>query len=149
MNHPRRRWLAAVFVLVLLGAGFAFVALRTGWENWPLLERISGPLRFAEFVATPVPDTIYEIRGGYTAPPGRELVTRFRFRGDIETNAFIGNWRELALYDSSAPFVPALLLIGADHVYLQPAHEGYRYLLVATGRQRGILYIPAAGGTGR
>lgn len=134
--------LAVGLLLLALASAATFCYLGGYWENWSPLDRISGPQRFRQFVARPIPSSIYDIRGGYSGWPQGEVATYFHFHGDIEANAFLRNWQELTLYDSTAPFVPHLLVIGANRVYMQPATEGYRYLLISETSHRGILYIP-------
>lgn len=141
----RRSFITLLLIATLLLATAAvasFISVNNYWENWPLLDRISGRHRFAQFVANPIPDTVYDIHGGRSGPPRHEIDTYFRYYGDIETNAFLGDWQELTAYDSTAAFLPQMLSIGANRVYLQPADDGYRYLLISESRHKGILYIP-------
>jgi len=62
------------------------------WENLPLLERISGPIRFRERIADPVPEGFSDIRGGYSGFPQGVVVTQFTFAKDPAEWGFLSAW---------------------------------------------------------
>lgn len=47
------------------------------YERWPLLDRFSGPARFEEYVASPIPAAFTDFRGGYSGFPGGTMKVLF------------------------------------------------------------------------
>ena len=66
------------------------------WENLPLLNRVSGPMRYQQFVDTPIPDHIYSVRGGYKGFPTGWIETGFRYHGDF-AKPQLGNWNSVPI----------------------------------------------------
>lgn len=84
----------AIYVFLFLIFGFiAFTAWAGGyWENWPLLDRLSGPMRFRQYVASPVPSVIHDLKGGYSGFPKGRVLTQFSFEGDPREFDFLADW---------------------------------------------------------
>jgi len=84
---------AAIFSsLVVAGAGAA-VWMGGYWENWPLLDRLSGPQRFRQYVADPAAASVSDLRGGYSGFPFGRIRTTFRYAD--ASLPFVTGWQRL------------------------------------------------------
>lgn len=151
-----------LIVLACLAAVFVGTVAYMGgyWENLPILDRISGPQRFKQFVASPVPDEISGVRGGYSGFPQGIVLTRFNIAKGYAPDA-IGPWLKLTnlqeiTKNTEAPypdFVRAAIGLqgyGADAegaqvaVYTRKSKSGKSrgVILIHRGTGKGVLYIP-------
>jgi hypothetical protein len=80
-----------IFLILVLFQGI-FVWIGGYWENAPLFDRLSGPMRFRQFVADPIPDFIHSVRGGYSGFPQGQLRTQFSFTQAPQTWPFLVSW---------------------------------------------------------
>jgi hypothetical protein len=69
----------AILSSLVLAAGGAAVWMGGYWENWPLLDQLSGPQRFRQYVADPKAASVSELRGGYSGFPFGTIRTTFRY----------------------------------------------------------------------
>ena len=94
--------LAVIFILIHA----AFIYMGGYWENMAVLNRISGPKRFKQFVANPVPSNIHNLRGGYSGFPRGIIRTYFNYTGDFSDMEFLEDWEKMDDYPSciSEPF---------------------------------------------
>ncbi len=112
------------------------------WENLPLLDRISGPKRFKQFVMDPVPAEIYQIRGGYSGFPQGRVSTFFRFKGDFNSLPFVNAWERVDSHQCPEVSSYYLREINATAIYRKPIYKRYKYLLVAEAAGEAMLHIP-------
>lgn len=154
-----RTLLIALTGLVLLLCGS--IAYMGGyWENLPVLDRISGPQRFKQFVVAPIPYEITALRGGYSGFPQGIVVTRFDVAKGYAPDS-IGPWLKLTnlheiVQNTDAPYPDyirnaiGLQGNGADAEGLQVAvyarksksGQGRGVILIHRGTGKGVLYIP-------
>jgi hypothetical protein len=105
------------------------------WENIPVLDRISGPQRFREFIANPIPSTVRDVRGGYSGFPFGYIRTVFVYWG--VPRPFLDGWTFV-----DGPEVTSLI---------RPARFSYTkafrrangaFLLINEDTRQGCLYVP-------
>lgn len=72
-------FLVSMVGAVIMAAMGAFIVLGGYWENMAFLDRLSGPWRFREFVASPIPMSVHDVRGGYSGFPFGKIRTVFAF----------------------------------------------------------------------
>ena len=79
MKIPAPLLIAAAILSSLVVAGVGAAAWMGGYrETWPLLDRLSGPQRFRQYVADPEAVSVSDLRGGYAGFPFGTIRTTFR-----------------------------------------------------------------------
>jgi hypothetical protein len=131
-------WIALPGMLLLAVLYTSFIVVGGYWENMPMLSSISGPMRFRQFVVDPVPETVYDLRGGYSGFPQGELVTWFRFKRYTPFQPPVG-WRVVYPQHLKARFEQGHAL-RVTRMFQKDEHEIYILLDETTGR--GVLYMP-------
>lgn len=119
---------------VLAGAG-AFLYAGGYWENWPLLDRLSGPRRFRQYVADPVPAAVHDLRGGYSGFPSGEIRTCFGYAGNALP--FLDGWTRLANPGTEPRLAAARVSYTAAFT-----RDRRVFLLLDEPAQRGCVYVP-------
>jgi hypothetical protein len=135
MKKPRSFLRVAAECVVFFGGIYFFIL--GGWENLPLFDRISGPSRFRQFVAAPIPSCVHSIRKGYSGFPQGRITTYFRYDGTLESCRFLGGW----IPTQVAPE----LGFGAENPWTKAFRKHARdeiYLLIREGTNEGLLFIP-------
>jgi hypothetical protein len=133
--------LIAAFMLVTLTFIFA-IYLGGYWENLPLLERISGPMRFRQFVCNPIPETVYNLRGGYSGFPQGQIVTHFEFKAELPKSCLGEGWLVLPEEKRNELAFP-LNDDGAEMLWFEyQGRHAKRYIAINNKSKRGYLYIP-------
>lgn len=118
------------------------------WELLPGLQGRAGRLRAARYFGEPLPEHIYELRGGRRGwsllPSKSYAVTSFRFKPPLDRDGLLADWRREADESMMAPALEGLLgehLREADEVFHRYAGEGESvWLLVDNRAARGVLY---------
>jgi hypothetical protein len=148
----RLGWIVLIVTgILIIGLILVWILLGGYWENFPLLDRLSGPRRFQQYVTRPIPEDIYEVRGGYSGFPQSFVGVRFRYHGEFSENWLFGDWLELPL-ETLDPIVSGEIdRKEITRVYVRgrrPKPGGYlgnqweQYLILDDGTKRGYLYIP-------
>ncbi len=110
------------------------------WENYPILDHVSGPMRFTQFVANPIPKGIYNLRGGYSGFPQGQVVTYFEFRKPLNEHEFLKDWikvkqvRETLVHDFFGDKM--------NFSKLYQHKEGKYYLVLDEVNNKGIFHMP-------
>ncbi|MFM7312036.1 MAG: hypothetical protein ACKO0M_02525 [Cyanobium sp.] len=121
--------------LVLAGMGTAAVWMGGYWENWPLLDQVSGPQRFRQYVADPRAASVHELRGGYSGFPFGAIRTTFRY---ADTSLpFVTGWRRMD--PAEARDVARVAGCPSTTVFRRP---GGVYLFINATTQEGCLIVP-------
>jgi hypothetical protein len=133
--------IALVVIFVLIDA--AFVYMGGYWENMAVLDKISGPKRFKQFVTNPVPSNIRDLRGGYSGFPRGIVRTYFNYTGDFSDMEFLADWEKMDDYPFNKEF--ALYITNTDKatVYRKKRYDSYIYLIVDTENKKGVFYLPS------
>lgn len=131
--------LAVIFILIHA----AFIYMGGYWENMAVLNRISGPKRFKQFVADPVPSNIHDLRGGYSGFPRGIVRTYFNYTGDFSDMEFLTDWEKMDDYPFNKEF--SLYITNTDKatVYRKKRYDSYVYLIVDTENKKGVFYLPS------
>lgn len=136
----------AVLIAFLVFAQYAaFIYLGGYWENHPLFRRISGPMRFKQFVSSDLPDAVYDMKGGYSGFPQGIILTRFRYRGLVKNLPFLEDWESVAMNETThyaAPYFPYLDDVKATAIYRKSRHNTFIYLLIGEQTKEGLLLVP-------
>ena len=123
-----------ISLILLITALICLFVWGTGiWENRPVLDHISGPMRFKQYVAKPIPADVYDLKGGYSGFPAGVILTRFKFRGNVDNLGFLKDW---GLLTEPIPMPDTLNKTSRRFV-----KEG-AYLLFNPETKEGFLYIP-------
>ena len=132
--------IALAVIFILIHAGFMYMG--GYWENMAVLNRISGPKRFKQFVANPIPSNIHDLRGGYSGFPGGIVRTYFSYTGDFSEMKFLADWEKMDDYPFNKEF--ALYITDTDKatVYRKKRYDSYIYLIVDTENKKGVFYLP-------
>jgi hypothetical protein len=135
--------------VVLIGScltSFAIYILASGggyWENRPPLDRLSGPLRFMQYVCLP-PGNVHGLSGGYSGYPQEYTATRFTFTGDFpEERCLKHRWQEKPVDELDGILWIELSPDAVTHAYVYMEDgQPTRYLLLDENNGRGYLYVP-------
>ena len=111
------------------------------WENMPVLDRISGPKRFRQYVVDPIPDSIRNLKGGYSGFPQGRVVTEFAYSENFSKYNFIKEWEKLDNIHSTEFLLGHIEEIDATNVYQKKLHESYIYLLINEKNKTGMLLV--------
>jgi hypothetical protein len=125
---------AAICLLYIWGGGY--------WENEPVLEYVSGRMRFAQFVSDPIPPGIYNLRGGYSGFPQGQVATFFQFDQSLKEQDFLTDWIEVKPVEKSSAYAAFGDEIGFSKLYKYKNQEDERYLILDDVNKKGILYMP-------
>ena len=131
----------SILTILVTFVFFAFIIWQGGyWENLSLFDKISGPMRFRQFVADPIPHSIDDLRGGYSGFPQGQITTYFNFTGAPKEWNFLSNWVESS--DPEKERVTELFSkeISFSRVYKHLNKDYYLALDEKSGK--GLLYIP-------
>jgi len=111
------------------------------WENSPVLDRISGPSRFKQFVVDPIPNSIYDLRGGYSGFPRGRVTTYFKYRGNFNDHPFLKEWSVSDMPESYFDWTG----LSITNIYIKKRMGTTRnfHLLIDDNVKRGLFYIPA------
>lgn len=115
------------------------------WENRPMFDRISGPMRFMQYVCAPIPLNIYGVRGGYSGITDGFVGTSFNLRGDFPVDRCLGNaWAETPVDDLSGILWIELSpdAVTRAFVYGSEEEQNLRFLLLDEDVGRGYLFVP-------
>jgi len=121
------------------------------WENVALLDTISGPMRFREFVCDPIPENIYDVRGGYSGFPQGFVGTLFRYSGELPLDSCFKDWTEIPREALDSIAIRGISEAQITQVFVhgrRPIPGGYlgnlyeKYLVVDEASKRGYLYVP-------
>ena len=105
------------------------------WENVPVLDRLSGPMRFREFVADPIPSSIRDLRGGYSGFPQGRIRTVFAY--SEEPQSLLAEWNPV--HDPATKQE----IEAARFSYTKAFQKnGGAFLLIDEKERRGCLYVP-------
>jgi hypothetical protein len=102
-----RKTVLRIGVAFLLLVVFVFV-VGGYWENVPILNRISGPMRLRQFVVDPLPDFISNVRGGYSGFPRGAVVVRFDFHRSSSSWDFLSSWVASPCLNDLQGYVPEI-----------------------------------------
>lgn len=130
---------ALAFIAMLLLGGFVYSA--GYWENIPIFDRISGPSRFKQFVTNPIPKDIYDLRGGYSGFPQGQVVTHFRYKGDVKNFSFITDWNQVSEAETDKTGLKTEKKFVKRKVYADGS-KSERFLFFDEENKKGFLYIP-------
>ena len=148
MASIRKRILKAVVTVILTLVGLyillhaLFIYLGGYWEDMAVLNRISGPKRFKQFVADPIPPTIHNLRGGYSGFPQGIIRTYFTYSGDFSNMGFLAEWEKMKGNLFRGEFDCYIQDTDAATVYRKKRYESYMYLIIDEKSKKGILYLP-------
>jgi hypothetical protein len=139
-----RAVVAAVATILLLSAlaHAAFIYMGGYWEDIAVLNRISGPKRFKQFVADPIPEEIHELKGGYSGFPQGTIRTYFGYSGDFSDTEFLDEWEKMQDYPFGQQFAWYLTDTDVAAVYRKKHYESYMYLIIDEQDSKGVLYLP-------
>ncbi|MCD4817691.1 MAG: hypothetical protein K8S23_03240 [Candidatus Cloacimonetes bacterium] len=112
------------------------------WENWVLLDSISGPKRFKEFIANPIPSEIYNIRGGYSGFPQGKITTYFQYDGLFINQSFLNNWLYIDERNNSVYFKLFADKLDVTRIYIYKDLSIEKYLLLDENKKSVILFVP-------
>jgi hypothetical protein len=132
--------LTLIFLYVLIHA--LFIYLGGYWENMAVLNRLSGPKRFKQFVVDPIPSNIHNLKGGYSGFPQGIIRTYFTYSGDFSNMKFLAEWEKMEGNPFRGEFDWYIKDTDATMVYRKKRYESYTYLLIDEENKRGILYLP-------
>ena len=139
---PVRRKFAALVLITVAVALMATVSA-TGaaaymggyWENVPVLDRISGPQRFRQFIVNPIPSSIRDVRGGYSGFPRGYIRTVFAY--SEEALPFLDGWTQVDGPETEAK------IRGANFSYTKVFRkDSGAFLLINANTRQGCLYVP-------
>jgi hypothetical protein len=120
---------------VIVAAMGAFIVLGGYWENMAFLDRLSGPWRFREFVASPIPMSVHDVRGGYSGFPFGKIRTVFTFTD--ESLPFLHEWTQIEGPEAERK------TIGANFPATKIFRKGRdKFLLINDNTKQGCLYVP-------
>jgi hypothetical protein len=119
--------LVAVAVWVNYSGGY--------WENTPVLDRISGPQRFRQFIVNPIPSSVRDVRGGYSGFPFGYIRTVFAY--SEEPLPFLDEWTQVDGPEMKAKIRAA----NFSHTKVFQKDSG-AFLLIDANARRGCLYVP-------
>lgn len=130
---------ALIILFFIYGGGY--------WENLPILNRLSGPMRFRQLVTNPVPSYIQNIYGGYSGFPSGMIKTHFSFTSPPETWQFLKDWgvvkpeclKEILVWVPE--FVPSSVYHRSSSETAHSCSDG-TYLLVDSNNVKGIILLP-------
>ena len=139
-----RKFLAMTLAVLLLVTALVGLFIWGGgyWENWPLLDRVSGPQRFKQYVADPIPQCVYGVHGGYSGFPQGRVLTWFQYKGNLGDCDFLDSWKEISLQESQAArrFNSGLKATKV-FVPLDPSKSHGTELLIDENTRQGLLFI--------
>ena len=131
----------AVMLMVIVPA-VTFIALGGYWESWPIFDEYSGPMRFRQLAADPVPPAVYDLRGGHSGFPAGQIKTRFRFKGTVEELAFLDRWIGMIEIEKTAAYAAFAGKMSISHIYRRDIEDGEAFLIFDEEAQEGVLYVP-------
>jgi len=124
-----------LIIFVIWGGGY--------WENVPIFDRLSGPKRFAQYVADPIPSYITELRGGYSGFPQGRIATDFKFSIDPESWEFLSGWKEKNfLKNGEFDIIATNNNMFISRIYQHTNERSERYLIIDERTKRGLLWVP-------
>ena len=132
----------ATLILLFVLANVVYIYLGGYWENMAVLNKISGPKRFRQFVVNPIPPNIHNLRGGYSGFPQGIIRTYFSYSEDFSNMGFLEEWEKVKDTNSPKPFAHYMNDINATIVYRKKRYETYMYLLINEEGKKGMLYLP-------
>jgi hypothetical protein len=123
-----------LIIFVIWGGGY--------WENIPIFDRLSGPKRFAQYVADPIPTYITEIRGGYSGFPQGQITTDFKFSIEPEKWEFLTDWTDQDIRKNPKIVALAGPEILVSRIYQHKDERYERYLIIDEQSKHGFLWVP-------
>ena len=128
--------IAGVLVCVMAVAGVGWVTYSGGyWESWPFCDRISGPQRFRQYVADPLPPSVHGPRGGYSGFPFGYIKTCFKYSDD--SLPFLGGWTHISSPENESK------IAAARFSYTKVFGKNNRvFVLINENTKQGCLYVP-------
>jgi len=127
----------AILSSLVLAGGGAAAWMGGYWENWPLLDRLSGPQRFRQYVADPRAASVSELRGGYSGFPFGTIRTTFRYAD--ASLPFVTGWQRLD--PAEARNVDRVAGCPSTALFRKP---GGILLFIDETRQQGCLVVPGS-----
>jgi hypothetical protein len=137
-----------IIPVVLVGACLTsfilYFALTGGyWENRPPLDRLSGPLRFMQYVCAPLPGAVNQARGGYSGFTDGFIGTSFALEGEFPVDRCLGDaWIETPVDELEGILWIELSADAVTHAFVYSGDGDPRYLMLDEDNGRGYLYIP-------
>ena len=136
MTRPAPLVIAAAILASLVVAGAGAAAWMGGyWENWPLLDRLSGPQRFRQYVADPAAASVSDLRGGYSGFPFGTIRTTFRYAD--ASLPFVKGWQRVPMAETRQ--FERIALCPWTTLFRKP---GGSYLFIDATAQQGCLVVP-------
>jgi len=136
------RAMGIILVSILLLGG-VFIYMGGYWEHMPVLKKISGPMRFKQYVGDPASFGVSNLSGGYTGFPQGAVITTFNLDKAISDTGILPEW---SLADSSDRRfeVRIINLTGKPEytLYTKKVGNSERFLVIGKESKKGILYIP-------
>ena len=135
--------LKLILVSLTLIAGWMLFS-RGYWENVPVLDRISGPMRFRQYVEDPIPEFISDIQGGYSGSPQGVIVTEFAIAIDPAEWSVLSRW-SVGSEKATHKFEFYTPTLRPSAVYEQKDEVLCRhtcYLAINRSTKRGALIVP-------
>jgi len=130
------------FIILVVVLFILFIWQGGYWENWFLVDRMSGRKRFREYVADPIPDEIYNIYGGYSGFPKGQITTFFQYQGLISKQDFLNNWLYIDEKNNSVLYKIFADKMDVTRIYVYQDKNYERYLLIDDRKKTGILFVP-------
>jgi hypothetical protein len=140
----KKKSVLAILSLVVSGMFISVIAILIWqggyWENLPIFDRFSGPIRFRQFVTDPIPSYIYDIRGGYSGFPQGQIVTTFSFNQPPSEWSFLEKWNKSTDPQSERVSLLHNERLAVDEVFI----FGNQKYFIAINRQEreALLYVP-------
>lgn len=125
--------LLLIFLVVIWGF---FIYLGSYWENWPIFDRISGPMRYQQYVSKVIPENVKNIKGGYAGFPRGSIKTYFDYQHEKELLS--DKWILFESRDLGINFEG--LEEGYPKIY---TNQNRIFILLNEELKKGILYKPA------
>ena len=138
-------WASVIVLFCGLLLSAAFIFLGGYWENLPVLEEISGPKRFKQYVGKPEDYGAYDITGGYSGLPQGSIVTVFSLRHPLDEKELSSEWiksedlkEDLWIHQQAESGTGSR----AFTVYRKQKTDARIYLILGKQSGKGALYIP-------
>ena len=136
------RAISIILVSILLLAG-VFIYMGGYWEHMPVLKKISGPMRFKQYVGDPASFGVTNLSGGYTGFPQGSVITTFSLDKAISDTGILHEWSLADISDRRFEVRIKELTGNSEYtLYIKKVGESERFLVIGKELRKGILYIP-------